>query len=199
MKKIVAFDIDGVLADFESNLVSALVEEFGGIGSLNRHLYSLEKRFKDHPKVLSRAIQYVNDPNFCYALDPIYPACMLVDGLMDLGFGVMHLTSRPRSHETFTRRWLQKHTPDYKSSLGLFCGVSDKSDFLKDVDIELLVEDNPEEITRCKNSNISVACWSQPWNDDICPKIFCIGDELFYQPDEETDAVPFWSILDTGE
>lgn len=198
-KNVVVFDIDGVLADFEGKLVDALVNEFGGLGSLNRHKFNMGERFKDHPKILRRAEQYINDPNFYYGIEPNYHACNLVADFMEDGYGVMYVTSRPKSHETFTRRWLQKNTPDYSKSLGLFCGVSDKADFLKDVSVEFLIDDNPAEITRCKKNSIPVLCWWQAWNSECFPRLFVASEVddrvLMVQANESTESVPFWSVF----
>lgn len=195
-KKIVAFDVDGVLAKFEQKLVDVLVGEFGKMGGINRFFFSLEDRFKNHPDVLKKALQYVADPNFYYSIPRDDGACDFVADLMEDGWGVMYVTSRPRSHETFTRRWLQKNTNKYEKSYGLFCGISNKSEFLKDVDVEFLVEDNPEEIIRCKNSKIPVMCWAQQWNDHLFPRLYTDKEGvLMLWIDEESDATPFWSLV----
>lgn len=197
-KKAVVFDIDGVLADFEGRLVEALVAEFGGLGSLNRHMFSLKERFKNHPKVLQRALQYVDDPNFYYGIERNSAACDFAADFMEDGFGVMYVTSRPRTHEAFTRRWLQKNTVGYGKSLGLFCGISNKADFLGDVPVQFLIEDNPEEITRCKGLLIPVINWWQPWNSEHFPRLFESESEIMVQQSEDNDGVPFWSVFNTN-
>jgi 5'(3')-deoxyribonucleotidase len=194
-KKVVVFDIDGVLADFEGRLVEVLSKKFGGLAAINRHLFNLEERFADHPKILEAALMYTADPNFYYGIEPL-SACQFVGELMERGVGVMYVTSRPKSHETFTRRWLQKNTPNYGKSLGLFCGVEDKADFLADVPVEFLVEDNPAEITRCKNSGIQVLTWEQEWNQDFFPRLYAGNDGLMLQMDGATEAYPFWNTVE---
>jgi len=200
MNKIVAFDIDGVLADFEGRLVDCLVDEFRALGSMNRSLFSLDERFKNHPEILERSLEYVNDPNFYYGLEPIQPTVDFVKNLMERGYWVMYLTSRPRTHEAFTRRWLEKYTWNYKDSRGLLCGIDDKADFLYDVDVAFLVDDNPKEFTRCKKRGVNILVWEQPWNEGLFPRLYSDKNgEVMLWGDESKEALPIFSVISDYE
>jgi len=193
MNKLVAMDIDGVLADFENKLVNVLWSEFDYPAANKRHLFSLEARFKDHPEILSRALLYVNTPNFYRKLEPIQPMIEFVDELVELGFGVMFLTSRPSTHEEVTRRWLERNLANYKKTTGLFVGVENKADFLLDVMPDFLVDDNPAEILRCKQVGVPGLCYEQVWNLGVFPRIVHDRNwEVYLQLSEDKD--PFHLI-----
>lgn len=197
MNKLAVFDIDGVLCEFEPALVRILKNEFGSIGTINRHEYSFEARFKNRQDVLTRALELTADPNFYYGLPRDEYAFSFAAQLMNLGYGVMYLTSRPKSCETFTRRWLEKNTYNYKGSLGLFCGVKDKSEFLADVDVDIVVDDSKEQVEWLHNSGKPAFCWSQEWNEGIFPRLYVDKDEtLMLWGYEEEEALPFWSVFD---
>ena len=55
MNKLVVFDIDGVLAAYEPKLVQVLVDRFGEKAAKGRNLFSLEKRYSEHPEILNVA------------------------------------------------------------------------------------------------------------------------------------------------
>lgn len=194
MNKIVYFDVDGVLAKFEEKLVNALCDEFGASGSVNRHLFSMEDRFAKFPHIYQRAKQYIENPNFYYGIEPDQDACDFAAELMQKDFTIMYVTSRPTMHESYTRRWLQRHTWNYTMSAGLFCGVENKAEFLSDVDIQFLVEDNPDEITRCKKMGIPVLVWSQEWNDELYPRLYVSSGTQMLWVAEDKEAIPFWEV-----
>lgn len=195
MNKIVCFDVDGVLADFEGKLVNVLESEFGDIATKNRNLFSIEDRFENHPEIIRRAQLYINTPNFYRNLEPIKDMILLANELIGFKVGVMYLTSRPQTHEEVTRRWLQKHTENYSESLGLFCGVENKADFLLDVNAQYLIDDNPKEITRCKKSKIPVLVWSQEWNERLFPRLYASSNgTLMLWESEDKEAEPFWTV-----
>lgn len=193
--KVVAFDVDGVLADFEEKLVDVLVKDFGRVGSMNRHLFSLEERFSNYPEVLAKALRYVNDPNFYYGIEPDPYACKFVEELMENGFTPLYVTSRPKVTETFTRRWLEKNTPDYKKSYGLFCGVEDKAAFLSGAPVYLLIDDSPEQFTRCKSKEFPVVIWMRQWNDHIFPRLIGTGNGVYWQQNEFDEPVSAIEVI----
>jgi len=191
MNKLVVFDIDGVLVDFEWQLVKTLGREFGEIGYYNRDKFRLEDRFKDYPQILARALELTADPNFYYGLEPNEEALKFVKSLVEDGFPVMYVSSRPPSAENFTRRWLLKNV---FGQVDVHCGVVDKTDFLSDLkdSIGTIVEDNPEQIENLKDAGFTVLCWGQPWNEGIFPRVYVRKDGvLMYWYDESKEAREF--------
>ncbi len=171
MNKLAVLDVDGVLANFEGKVVACLESEFGGIATQNRHEFSFEKRWASHGNVLKRALLYTNTPNFYKSIEPNVPMIQFAETLIDLSFGVMFLTSRPKTHEEVTRRWLERNIGNYAQAFGLFVDVNDKADFISDMYPDFLIDDNPEEIARCKERRVMGLCYDQPWNTGIFPRI----------------------------
>jgi len=195
MNKMVVFDIDGVLAKFEPGLVEVLDGEFGSNSKVNRHVFILEERFKNHPEILSRAIELSENPNFYYGLEPDKNALIFLSDLEANGFGIMYLTGRPKSSYPFTKRWLEKMAPRFMAN-SLFM-ESDKADFLADVDVDFVVEDSPSQIESLKKSGKTVLCWHQEWNEGIFPRLYARSDgEIMYWSEVGEESEPFWSVVE---
>lgn len=193
MNRLVAMDIDGVLAEFEPKLVSVLYVEFGDVAKQRRDLFSLEKQFCDHPEILSRAHLYMGKPSFYIDLEPNPYMVQFTNELIDLGFRVVFISSRPRTHEGVTRRWLERNIENYADSLGLIVGVEHKADWLVDVSPDFLIDDNPAEILRCKQVGVPGLCYEQAWNLDVFPRIVHDRNgEVYLQLSE--DKEPFHLI-----
>jgi hypothetical protein len=194
MNKMVVFDIDGVLAKFEPRLVEVLDGEFGSNARVNRHVFSLKERFEKHPEILFRALELVEDPNFYYGLEYDKNATVFLADLASAGFGVMYLTSRPKSSYSFTKRWLSKIAPNSGTN-SLFM-ESDKADFLSDVDVDFVVEDDQSQIEKLKKSGKTVLCWHQEWNEGIFPRLYARSDgEIMYWSEVGEESEPFWSAV----
>ncbi len=199
MKKLVIFDVDGIICDFEGGLVSVLEKQFGAIGYANRNLFKLENRFPDRPDVLRFAKDLVEDPNFYYGLQANEGVADFIDNLQESGVMVMYLSSRPLSSENFTRRWLLKNT---YGQVDVYCGVSDKAGFLNEIrdSVDFVVEDNPEQIEKMKKSGFSVLCFDQEWNKGIFPRLYVRSDgNMMLWASEDIEAEPFWDTQVTGD
>lgn len=192
MKNIVVFGIDGVLADFEGQLVFALYEKFGTSAYRNRHLFSLEERYGSNPEMLKYAQELTNNPNFYYPLEQIEGGVRFVNMCVSFGAEIVFVSSRPELAEKFTRRWLDKHVSI--SDYALNCGIKDKVEFLEGCqeDVDFIVEDNPKNIKDLKNAGFDVLCWDQDWNQGIFPRLYkrMDGVVMIWQ-NEETESEPF--------
>lgn len=191
--KTVVFDIDGVLAEFEPYLVACLENEFGSLATKGRNMYHFQERFAEYPYILEKAEGIQADPNIYYCLEPNPAAVKLVCSLIELGYGVLYVSARPKYTETYTRRWLEKHTGCYKHSLGLWCGIENKADYLSDIDVDFVVEDSPDQIQRLREFGIPYLCWGQEWNSGIFPRLVTErqSDDVFLWESESTPERPF--------
>lgn len=193
MKKVI-FDIDGVLADFEGQAVKELYRKFQDIGKANRHLFRFEDRFNGYSQVIEYANGLVADANFYYALPPIEEGIAFLEELMNEGYEIIYVTSRPLSAYSFTYRWLLKNTTDIEPNV--ICGVGDKANFVSHLknEVEFVVDDNPEQIARIKEVGLVVVCWSQPWNEGIFPRLYVRSDgEVMLWAKEDIEAEPFFT------
>lgn len=197
MSKLAVFDIDGVLCEFEPALVHALAMEFGEIAKLNRSEYSLEERFKAYPELAKRALELTANPNFYYGLKRDDYAHEFTIELMNSGYAIMYLTSRPKSCEAFTRRWLEKNTFNYSETLGLFCDVQEKAEFLSDIGVDIVVDDSMEQVAHLHKLGKPAFCWSQEWNKGMFPRLYVDKDEtLMLWKREDEEAEPFWATIE---
>lgn len=192
MKTIVLMDVDGVMANFEGQLVRELFDKFGKDAITNRSLFSLEKRYKDFPEILEYARKLTANPNFYYPLEECEGAAEFALGLIGYGFDVRFVSSRPASAETFTRRWLRKVL---EIEPVITCGIVNKAEFAIPfrVDVDFAVDDNPDQIKELKNAGIKTLCWSQQWNEGVFPRIYQRGDGAFmFWEDESKEATEFY-------
>lgn len=174
-KKMVIFDIDGVLANFEGTLVEYLREKYGKDASANRNMYSIEGRFAKRKDILADALAFTADPNSYYGLEPIEKGIDLVSQLIDRDYPMLFLSGRPQVAQEMTIRWLRKNIKDYDLALGAACLGSLKmkrilSPEVKDL-IEFVVDDNPEIVAELNKNGIIAYAWSQPWNTGAYPVI----------------------------
>jgi hypothetical protein len=174
-KKMVIFDIDGVLANFEGTLVEYLREKYGKDAFANRSMYSIEGRFANRKDILADALAFTADPNSYYGLEPIIKGVELAGALIARDYPVLFLSGRPQVAQETTIRWLRKYVEGYDLALGAACVGSLKmkrilSPEVKDL-IEFVVDDNPEIVAELNKSDIIAYAWSQPWNAGTYPVI----------------------------
>jgi uncharacterized HAD superfamily protein len=148
-----------------------LYSEFGEDALVNQDRYFYEARFENRPDILRRVNRYMNEPRFFIGIEPNQAMIEFVNRLIELQFGVMFVTWRPRSHEEVTRRWLERHIVNYADTLGLFMGIEDKAEFLRDVIVDFVVDDNPRQISLMKQRGINGFCYDAPYNLGYFPRI----------------------------
>jgi hypothetical protein len=198
MNKIVVFDVDGVVADFEGQLNRVLIREFGQLANCDRSIFCLEERYTKNPVILSRALQYTEDPNFYYPLRPIDPMVDFVNRIAE-SHDILFLSSRPESAESSTARWLKKNVI---SKFVLKCGVSDKAEFLiasesVDVSVEFVVDDNPETVKSINAVGYTAICYDQQWNQGVFPRMYIRSDgEPMIWGDSSVESVPFFDVIE---
>lgn len=201
MNKLVVFDIDNCLADFEGQMVEYLRELYGNDAVINRDIYRLSERFDGEEMILSDALDFVLDQNSYYGLPVIEPMVEFASLLEEQGV-VLYLSSRPALAYNTTIRWLKKQGLLSNPTLhSVFCGVEDKADFLADLvekgeeySIEFIVEDAPENITSLKK-NFSVITFDRPWNKGIYPRIEDRNGVLMYQAAHGERSEPLYDVF----
>lgn len=193
-KKMVVMDIDGVLADFTSQIDSYLFEKYGAAAVREWTNYSIEGRYADRPDILRDAIEFVNDPNSYYSLDPIPDGIEFAEQLLYYNMNIWFLSSRPKTAYEPTVRWLKKNLAKYNKTLGVTVTGSQSAKFARMEDtsirdlIGFVVDDSPEVIGHASQLGIDAYCWAQPWNKGVYPRIVP-GDAIKFSDGTATD---FW-------
>ena len=104
-KKLVTFDVDGCLADFEAEFCDMF-------GFDNREMVNLEKRY---PKYAKEIQNFVDNPHTYTDLAPIKLGLDICTWLNDNGFEIAIVSSRPHGTQNITIDWLEKHSVKFVS------------------------------------------------------------------------------------
>jgi len=173
-RKVIAVDIDEVLADFLNDFVyfhnlmyktSAKREDFK-----NYYLHEVLgiEREEMH-------IRYMEFKTFSL-LERIKPIEGSIDGvkkLISLGYEVHLLTARPREIEKETRKWLEIHFKGIDLPLHFSRDFRDKfvnkSEVAKKIGATMIIEDHIDNAIDCAENGIKVFLIDAPWNqtDDL--------------------------------
>lgn len=195
MNKLVVFDIDGVLRDFEGALIELLAVDSPVMAYRKRHLYSFYDRFEGFPTAIALMEECVADPSFYRNLVPIVPMVMLAFGAMQ-EFDVIFLSSCPQKAWRNTVLWLRERGLDVSNDQ-VYCGVKDKAAWLKSYlrdgqEVEFVVEDSPENIHSLQSAGFKTYAWNQPWNEGCFPRLEVNRDgDLMVWATESTESFLF--------
>lgn len=151
-KKLVTFDVDGCLADFESDFCETF-------GYDNREKASLEKRY---PKYSKEIQEFVKCPHTYIDLKPIQLGLDICNWLNDNGFDIAIVSSRPHGTLKITIDWLNKHGVKFVSisvtpAVTKLCRVSGISPLLH-------VDDMWSVARELDKKYIDCILVEQPWN-----------------------------------
>ncbi|MBI2593198.1 hypothetical protein HYW44_00960 [Candidatus Daviesbacteria bacterium] len=168
-KKVIAVDIDEVLADFLSYFVyfhnlmyktSAKREDFK-----NYYLHEILGTDRDEMH-----IRYLEFKTFSLLerLKPIKGAHRGIKKLIELGYAPHLLTARPKVIEKETRKWLDIHFKGIDLPLHFARDERDKfkkkSIVCKEIGAKIIIEDHLDNALDCSESGIKVFLIDAPWN-----------------------------------
>lgn len=190
------FDVDGVLADFEGALVNYLSDSYDmDLSRHRRELYSLEDRYADILP-FEDVKRFANTPSSYIHLESLH-GVKFVNDLIDRGWDVWFLSSRPMIARGATERWLNNRIPRYYETRGVLVGVSDKHVAAKEWGADILVDDSPETVNQALNAGVNAFAWDQPWNQGVFPRLTCDrGGQVYIWETESTEEVPFFSVYE---
>lgn len=200
MKKLVVFDLDGVLRDFEGALLEQLAERFGGVAYLKRHLYSFYERFASHPAATDFMERFVADPMSYVNLPSIDPMIDFAYDCME-NYDVLFLSSCPQGAWRKTILWLRDQGLDVANDQ-VYCGVKNKTEWLSSYtrdgqEVEFVVEDSPDNIKSLQNAGFRAYAWSQPWNEGVFPRLEASRDgEIMVWATPDTESFPFTDLVE---
>lgn len=161
-KPVMAFDLDGVIFDFEDAFCQAF-------GPNNRHMYDLWNRYPDVDRDL--IMEWVKSPSTYADLLPNFGGIAALHTAQSLGFDVLFLTSRPECTNNVTQMSLEFY------SLGhiplMF--TRNKTAFIIHHNqtslhpIRILVDDCADNLIGLPSGVVGL-CWEQPWNEGVYPR-----------------------------
>lgn len=187
MKNLIVFEIDNVLADLDSTLIDLAYREFG----MGRSALKDEELQKFYATVR-------NDPNIYYGLRPVKPMIGFFLDLEASEYAVGVFSSRPETAQKFTEKWLDKQL--MTKPIFVYCGISDKSNFLYGIKDDLLfvVDSEPVEIEKMKIDGLPIFAYTENILNapEIHPLLYArqSGEIMLWQKSEE-DAMPVFEYL----
>lgn len=192
-------DIDGVIADFESSLLSAISANFGPqIAELNRHLYSFADRYKGLPEVCKFVDDFVNNRHSYHSLQPIEDGVRFVWELRDRNIPVFFATSRPESSKVHTESWLKRnlgyfYLEDFHVSANKAKWICEN--FIPD-QVAFIVDDNPDVCEYLNGARFLCFAWRQPWNENVFPAIVPTRDAFYVVGNEADEGVDLFAEIE---
>lgn len=168
-KKVIAVDIDEVLADFLTYFVyfhnlmyktSVKREDF-------KNYYLHEVLETDREEMHIRYLEFKTF-SLLERLRPIKGARVGIKKLIELGFTPHLLTARPKVIEKETRKWLDIHFKGMDLPLHFARDERDKfkkkSIICKEIDAKIIIEDHIDNALDCAENGITVYLIDAPWN-----------------------------------
>lgn len=156
-------DMDGVIADFESEFCDRF-------GYDNRFLYDLGSRYPNlDPDIIC---EFVESPSSYERIVPFFGgAVALLGALASRGVYVVILTSRHKKLAQVTREWAEGFNLQYNE----IWFAQDKATAIQEFNQMypkrtgvLLIDDSPLYLKECP---IQAIAWEQPWNEGIYPRM----------------------------
>lgn len=168
-KKIIAVDIDEVLAEFMSYFVyfhnlmyktSTKKEEVED--------YYLHKIFKTDRDEMHIRYEEFRTFRLLERIKPVKGAIQGIKKLIQLGFTPKLLTARPKIIEKETRKWLDIHFKGIDLQLYFARDIQDrfinKSIVCKRIGAKIIIEDHIDNALDCAENGITVYLMDAPWN-----------------------------------
>ncbi len=163
IRPIIAFDIDGVLADFEGEFC----ERFG---IANRDKYDLHSRYPAvDPGLIS---EFLTSPDVYLNLAPIFGGVEFLREFHTRGFQVVLITSRGSNLREVTEKWLNNYYIHY-SELVM---TNNKAEYIENynktnpVPIIYLVDDMSSNLENLPLGTTGLL-WEQPWSGEFYPRV----------------------------
>ncbi len=170
----IGVDVDDVLADFSSPLVSYLNAIYGTSFAYDAMHSPYFERVWKIPSVTMKT--HLNDfvATHIYALEPCRGASDSLASLVDAGHELHVVTARAHSIKDQTIRWIDGHFKGVFVECHLTNQYAEgpkttKPDVCSNEGIELIIDDNLEHVYSCLRKSVKVVLFGQPWNKMIRP------------------------------
>jgi uncharacterized protein len=168
----IAIDIDSTLHHHWPLLAAAAKRRFGVDLPYEQQFPWVSRRLREEQ--LRVCIEDTHSDEAIAGARPYPHAVETVNGWYDAGHWI-HVTShRAERSLTATRRWLDDIGLCHHD---LYCG-SDKIARCREIGIDVLIDDSPDNMHRALDADILAAALRHPWNTDVCdaPHVICAAD-----------------------
>jgi hypothetical protein len=168
----IAIDIDSTLHHHWPLVSAAAKRRFGVELPYEQQFPSASVRLSDEQ--LRVCVEDTHSDEAIAGARPYPHAVDTVNGWYDAGHYI-HITSqRPERSVTATRRWLDDIGLHHHS---LDCSY-DKVAHCREIGIDLLIDDSPQNIRRALDTGILAATLRHPWNGEVCDEqhVICAAD-----------------------
>jgi len=176
---MVAFDIDGVVADYVRGFLSHANRRFGrSLSYEDLHCFDIASCFGVSPEEMMQLMVELG-PSFVAGLSPVPDTLLAVRALRKDGLGLALITARPDTLVEVTERWVEEYlgpgVPIFFSRpvdnpYGGSDGRPTKLELADEVvNATCFVDDNGAEFTGVywPHHRIMAICYAQPWNRDV--------------------------------
>jgi hypothetical protein len=183
----IAVDIDSTLHHYWDDLSAAAQRRFGIDLPYEEQFTWGITRLKEEQ--LACCVQETHSEEVILAAEPYPGAVETVNGWHAAGHFI-HVTSHrdPRAHDA-TERWLRAIGLQYDE---LYCS-DDKIARCREIAIDLLIDDAPQNLQRAAEHGILAATLLHPWNEDVVAEEGIIAGrdwpELARRLEERVDAL----------
>jgi uncharacterized HAD superfamily protein len=168
----IAIDIDSTLHHYWDQLESAAKRRFGVELPYAEQLVWKIDRLR--PEQVRACVEETHADEQILGAEPYPGAVETVRAWHEAGHFI-HVTSHRRIEaQGATERWLQRIGLPYDE---LYCST-DKVARCREIGIELLIDDSPENLLAAVDAGIAAATLEHPWNREICEEedIVCAPD-----------------------
>jgi len=177
-KKVIAIDIDEVLADWYHFALPKLNRILGTsvkIDSRKEIPFNLDEFFGVSEKKIHQALDKMYKKSPISEILPVAGAQEAVDKLSKQ-FKLIAVTARPKKFWRETKDWVKKH---FDSEIEVFFGTGqgnptggenhkdDKLTICKKTNAKFIIEDNPSEILAFLGTSTRPLCLAWPWNKSL--------------------------------
>jgi phosphoglycolate phosphatase-like HAD superfamily hydrolase len=175
-KKIIAVDIDGVLADWVGSGVPRLNKILNTSISVSHNVgFDMHRTFGVSKKKMQWAFDELYKDLSVLDLKPVKNARKSIDELHEK-YKLIAITARPKKFWSDTEKWIKKYfdkdiTVYFGSGAGKPFGGEDHEDnklaLCRKYRVSYLIEDNPAEVLAALKTDTTPLCMAWPWNDKL--------------------------------
>jgi uncharacterized protein len=168
----IAIDIDSTLHHYWNQLESAAKRRFGvELPYAEQQVWKIDRL---RPEQVRACVDETHTDEQILRAEPYPGAVETVRAWHEAGHFI-HVTSHRRMEaHGATERWLERIGLPYDE---LYCSM-DKVARCREIGIELLIDDSPENLLAAIDAGIAAATLEHPWNREICEEedIVCAPD-----------------------